>query len=294
MVDGRSTHDADRIRTALGWRYGDRGWRARPTQSRSGRPIADRLYTEHLSGKLPCRDVLDGKVDEFEAVVPGVARIVRSSLWILLKGRELNSEFIVTEKALPPLSRLGDEYRDLGEIERIVLETELALIVEHPKIGEAHLEEAVRRLGFVGAPSVLREFSGRFLELIDARIQLWRQHLAERHRIARMAPSIANLPGASSPRQDPGSSDWTTEAVEVHQSWLERVRANASDLAGNPRRQTLILIAALFIGVIIFFDDSPREGLLMFVTAPIVAGAASRSAFDWKRENAIHRPLVAT
>ena len=73
MVDGRLTHDADRIRTALAWRYGDRGWRALLPQSRSDRPINDRLYREHLSGKRPCIDAPDGKVDEFEGAVPGVA-----------------------------------------------------------------------------------------------------------------------------------------------------------------------------------------------------------------------------
>lgn len=283
MVDKRQTHDAERLGTAVAWRHGDREWRARPTRSRSNRPISDRLYDDHLAGRRPCRDVPGGTVDKFDSVIPGVARIARSALWTLLKGEELSTASLEAQQKLVPLFDLGREYRDFAKIERIVLETEIALLVHPSSIGKAYLDDAKRSLASIGAPSILGDLSERFITLIDALVVRWDEILAGQTRIENLAPSFA----AAETEKDEdsalvGDDDRGLVALSnaPKQSWPHIASTYLLEFLRDRDRQKLAAISAIFLWLMAIAQDPFHLLAVVIFLLPLLACVMSRAAYD--------------
>lgn len=287
MVDGRKTTPADRMRTALTFRYADRAWRGKPGAAKKPKPVEHRLYPAYLDGTHVPKDGPGSVIADLEQSIPEAVRIFRSPLWVLLQGKELNADDLRRPIEDGGMGFLGEEFRDLAEIERLVIQTEIDLHLHSPSIGEARIEDTRRRVTYLGLPSILGEFAEQFGKLLGEQIARWHAKLVrlrEYEALSRSLPYRSEHtcdhreaicePGAPESAPAMVHSHASKQPIDVHPRWRWM-------LALDRRHSALVSVLLLVCWIVV--RDPFVEVFTAILFALNAACAKWRWVFDYPR-----------
>lgn len=281
MGDKRRTHPMDTARTVLTFEYADRIWRSDARRPASSKPIAHRKYALYLAGKMvpndDAEDEANGVIDSLDKVVPGSAHIFRSLLWRLLKGDRLDPDLMSNALAANDMGGLGSGLRDLAEIARLVIATEIDCHLADFEVVEAQIGSTKRRLFATEIPRVLGGHAGAFEEALRDKIEDWEERLGAMHAIAttlgrRLGADDAPHPIESGCETDPPSTS-TTDAGS-------RTRSRWGFAAPNQFHSVCVTIALAMLGVI--SDDPFQQTWCLVMILINLACATNRQVFDMR------------
>lgn len=185
MADQRRTHDADRIFTALAFRYGERVWRSDPMRAPGSKPVQHRLASAYHDGRHVPKDGPDGPFAELIAAVPLCALIVRSPLRALLRGDDLDAEHLRKCITSDGLGQLGSEFRALAVIEETIVQMEIDLATAPVEVARERLREAEHRFAKATAPRLISDYAAQFEQVMRAKASAWRTRFDELDALAR-------------------------------------------------------------------------------------------------------------
>lgn len=281
MGDKRRTHPMDTARTVLAFEYADRIWRSDPRHPPGSKPIAHRKYALYLAGKMvpndDAEDETNGVIDSLDKVVPGSGRIFRSLLWRLLKGDRLDPDLMSNALAANGMRGLGSGVRDLAEIERLVIATEIDCHLADFEVVEAQIGSTKRRLFATEIPRMLGGHAGAFEEALRDKIEDWEERLGAMRAIA---TTLATRLGENdAPRQIEAGCETGSSSISAR---TERSRAKSRWGFAAPNRfhSVCVTIALAILG---FNSDDPFQQTWCLVMILInLACATNRKVFDMR------------
>lgn len=267
------------LRTVLTFEHADRVWQSDPRHFPGSKPIAHRKFALYLSGTVVPKDVSPSVIDQLDDAVPGTALIFRSSLWSLLRGDRLDPDLLQKGLQGGGLEKLGSAFRDLAEVERCVVATEIDCQLADFAIVEARIISTRHRLFAMEPPRILGAHSLLFEQLLRDKIDDWEKRLLAMRGIAsaltqRLEPICAINSERDSDRTPERDASLTSIPIGPHRrSCLDWVNQDHS------------LCAALVLLLLCFQSDDPLQQISILLVALVnLACALDRSVFELRRQ----------